>query len=606
MKHTWTILLGSLIIIVFFNVPAGAQVVSGDVDDVVREIEEELDESSQEMAEDYLDILEELQEIVEDYTEYFADAEPEIQKTHPISFERFTEGLKSGAYAESYELLLKDIEAFIEELKDIEREHQGGVGMVNGSCCRLVRNLRRELSILVDVIEDYAERVKTKRQFTSEIQVYLKEAMKKLAVVIKQHKEIEKSVSELNPRVPRVTVPETPDVPSRFPHVSPPAFGQKGEVGLRRVFSDSMQVQRSDWPVVISNPIGDIHIVGSDEAMLYATLEVEIKAPTRSAEKEFVSGADLLFSSDKSSYEIVAQLPQIEDPETKILRSVLFVQMPSTNSVEAQNAFGKTTAEELKAELTLNGEYVELEAYDIAGPVSVNNSFGSIKLAGINGNIVARNGYGPISVIDSRGEMELSNQYERITLSNSLGSVDIDNTGNTVVRNHRGDVTINNSYGIVAVDDLEGNLIANNAYQSLHIQGVAGWARVENSFANISVDGIDGNLRVVNKFGNIQAEDLQGPLEVISENGVVKLSLDRQLGGTSNISVLNGTLNLSLLDDSDVHMIAKATGGDITTFIPVNITRDGGVTRAEYTFGRGTDSLDISGSNSAIVITASK
>ena len=65
---------------------------------------------------------------------------------------------------------------------------------------------------------------------------------------------------------------------------------------------------------------------------------------------------------------------------------------------------------------------------------------------------------------------------------------------------------------------------------------------------------------------------------------------------------MNGTLKLAVWEESDVYLLARTTGGKIQTFLPVSITRDGLATTAEHRFGRGSDSLTISGSNASIII----
>jgi hypothetical protein len=136
----------------------------------------------------------------------------------------------------------------------------------------------------------------------------------------------------------------------------------------------------------------------------------------------------------------------------------------------------------------------------------------------------------------------------------------------------------------------------------MNIRVISGSAEMENSFAAIQLVAIGGKLRAVNSFGDIDAEELRGPVDVTSENGSVRLFLDERLGGTSSISIMNGTLKLAVWEEADVHLLARTTGGKIQTFLPVEITRDGLATTAEHRFGKGRDSLNISGSNASIII----
>jgi len=573
-----------------------------DMEKALQEVCVELDEMSQDLADEYLDILEQLQEIVEDYSEYISDLDTDICDESTISLKVFTEGLKSSRYAENHKELLSDIEDFNHRLKRMEDEHQDAATKADRRCSRIVRNLRREMNMLIDLAEDHVERVHEREKLDANIDLYLKEAIR-LAIELQAYNK------ELIERT--IEVPLVPPIPQRkklhlfIPSI--PLDRAKGEIGLVREFRDSLRVKRSDYTITVVNPSGDVHLTGWDKNIIWATLEIEVKAASRADEKGFASRSSLEMETSGNTYTVNANLPRISDPSTKILTSVLVVNVPSGNPVECRNAFGKMIISDLNHGAKATGQHSQISLENIRGNVSVENTMGPITLEDVTGSSIrAENSYNPIEITTCEGDMTIKNTFDDITLEDSRGQVTIYNSGDVTVRNHTGDVTITNTYGLVEVNRLDGNLRAINAYQPLIIRSVKGAADLENTHSKINAYDIGGLLSATNNFGQIWGEDLNGPLKVFGENGTIKLVFDRELHGSSMVTASYGTIDLAFRESSNIHLKARTVNGDIHTLLPLKILDEGTTKSMEHKFGQGRNPLAVSGRNTSIIISAAQ
>ena len=611
-------------------VASPAQVVPPDDERIYESLEDlrdELDALSQDLADEYLDILEQLQEIVEDYSDYLSDLDPETRRAHPISFEPFASGLESGKYAESYEPLLEDFGRFVADLKALENAHLADPAMAESQCCRIVRNLHREMNILVDLTEEYVEHSRMQKDGDRKLQAYLKANIKRFVDVEKLAEEVLKSTLKAMEKARRVEEtdadledwPDTdledwPSPPPEPPVIVIPnitadrgrwTIKPGGKAGLIREYSDSIRVTDSDRRIIVANPHGDVRILGYDGNLVIARLEIEVQARSRSDEKDFVSRARLDVSSTGGDYMVTATLPGISDPTTRILTSVLSVDVPGTNPVVCTNAYGQVQISDLQGGLSVTGSSSELQVELVRGGVTAENSMGSILLQDVTGPIVAQNAYGPVEISDCDGDMQIQNAYEAVTLRNCRGQVQLKNSGNVRVSDHTGRVSIENTLGPVEVTDVDGEVSVTNAYMPIIVRRVSESAVLTNTHSTIDVLDVGGSLTTTCSFGQFRGAGLTGPLYLVAVNSLATIILDGPLRGASTIDASYGKINLAVADRSDVYLRATSVDGDIQTLLPLRITGEGAKQSVEHRFGKGRDSLTVSANGAAIVISSS-
>jgi len=635
-----SLILGSLMVIFLALTSAGQTPMpeSDELDVLIKELHDELDDRSRDLAEEYLDILEQLQEIVEDYSDYLSDLDPEARKAHPISFKVFTDAFKNSKYARSHEPLLDDLETFIRELRSLEKEHGGGPGMATPLCCRTVRNLRREMSILVDLVGDYSDNISGRRNWDDDVETYLEAAMKGLAMALRVNKEeiirqlygrhsqeeVQEALRGLEAfesleglaalealealealKEIEIAVPPVPPVP---PEAIRPGKRYPDRYDGKRfvqTYTASMGIENSRETIEVINRLGDIRINGWDEDLMVATFEIEIEAESQIRKEQLIARTMLEAGESEGTYRIEAYLPKIKDPDIRIINSVLTVNLPSANPIECESSFGKVEVFALDGGFRINGQNSEIRIEQVNGSVTARNSMGLIELNEISGRIDVRNGYSPIEISDCVGDMDVENAYALVSLVDCRGDVRIDNSGTVEVFSHVGNIIIENTYGQVEVKRLNGDLRAVNAYQPIVIRQISGSARLENMYSKIHADGVNGSFSASNTYGLIRGQNLSGPLDIKAENGNVMLILNQELNGNSSVTASFGTVDLAMAEASNILLVAKTVNGKIQSLLPLKIKGDSMMKSAEYRFGHGRDSLAVTGNNIAIIISDS-
>ncbi|MBD3257511.1 hypothetical protein GF377_03685, partial [candidate division GN15 bacterium] len=117
----------------------------------------QLDQRDRELADEYLDILEQVQDLVEDYRAELEDIEEITNDSHDESLDHLRNGLRSDRYVDDPQLLMDDITLLIQDLKDIESEQKTIHNTNRPKSARVVRNLRRNLVMMIELIEDYTD-----------------------------------------------------------------------------------------------------------------------------------------------------------------------------------------------------------------------------------------------------------------------------------------------------------------------------------------------------------------------------------------------------------------------------------------------------------------
>ena len=566
----------------------------------------ELDLSSLDVAEEYLDILEQCRDMIEDYEAYLEEVDEESRKDHEVPVDRIRRRLDDNTYTSDPQKLISDLTEAINDIKEIEKIHKARENSNNPRCCRVIRNLRREMVIMVDLVEDYNDqhvetvlsREEVKEYMAEAIQAYV-EALRAREEVRRGEEEAEKNTYVVVPPAPRVPAPPSP--PIIFPEWSQYKKGTRDEVGLIRRFEDSLRVSSSS-PVYISNSAGGIQVTGWDEDYIAAALGVEVASDTRTKEKEFVDQTRLAMSTGRNAHRVEAKFPELTDPETKIIRCLLLVNLPSSLHVETDNSFGDVLVSELTGGVIVTSRHSSVSLDEIKGTVEVNNTMGKISIVDVKGQVTARTSYSPIVLTGCDGSIEVENAYSEISLTDTRGPARVKNSGKVSVRDHQGELTINNTYGRVQVYDVDGEVTVSNAYQPIEVASINGRVDLENLFSQIVISDVSGGVEARNSHGQIQAEDLRGPVVLDNKNGSVTLMVDRPMRGESSVTNSHGTVNLIVHGDTDLKILASVIDGQITSPITFQADKRGNTTEAEWTLGKGSDLLRIIGNSSNLIV----
>ncbi len=387
LRLTYTLM--ALTIVLSAGYPAQAQQrekKSAQADSLYRQMVTQLDEQSQQLADEYLEVLEQ-----------FEDHDAAKRKEQEVSITVLSEGLKTRKYASIPEDLLNDIEGVIGNIKRIEADQKAKYNTNNPSSTRVIRNLRKELVTIADMAEDYSDK-QVKGVFNrKETQAYMQESLKEMAKRFAEAgwqtgRDKDPRDKEADPvEPPRViymppgapSVPQSPQIPSQPALPTAPPLpsgwttGESSETGDVCSFQNSVEVSAHDR-IIISNPTGGLQITGDGgDDKVTIQLEVEVAAKSREKEKKFIAGTSLRVNQTPGGYEIVAIYPSIADAETRVLRSILAVSIPGPNPVECSNAFGDVQISDLTGGVTLTSTYSRVSIVNVQGAVSASGSMGA-------------------------------------------------------------------------------------------------------------------------------------------------------------------------------------------------------------------------------------
>jgi len=582
---------------------------SGEDYDSSQILEEAISQLYETLAVEYVDILEELEELLFDYSDYIEEADDKIQTRMKATLNRLGQGLENESYADSPETLLDDLYEAVNDLRSFENELRSGTAPGNSRSQRVVRNFRRDLTIVAELVEDYSDKQTLKVFESGDFRQYLKNALDDIGIAMlvagEALKELGRTDARDMPRLPEIVVPapaQFPEADAEWPNWNYDT-GKKHEAGFKFNATGMIDGISSSRPVIISNPIGELRITGWDRDLVEARFDVEIIAKSHKQEKKYADQAELKVDSRIDGYYVKVELPSVNKDDTKILRSVLTVSVPSGNKVECTSSYGKVQITSLSDGLELECSYSSVKVQRIEGRVRIENSMGPVTLRDIDGPLVVENSYAPIEATNCSDGLDIRNSYAPVILAGTSGDLNITNTGQTEVVDHEGSIVIYNSYGTVSIRDVVGDLIATNAYQPLVVDIVDGSAELKNSYSLIQVSEVDGPLMAENNYGRISVTAAHGPITLVNEGGEVDAALDDDFDGKSSISTTRGGIELILHGEPDLTVVAESLNGRIISTWPIDVDRRNDISFGELVLGDGSTVIDLSTDQAEIVIT---
>jgi hypothetical protein len=576
-----------------------------------------VDETAQELADEYTDILERLQDLIVDYTDYLGDI-GDKNLTAELSFSTFATALNTSAYEDDPDKLAADLDAFSQKLSMIDRDCGKHDTKRTAKGCRVARSLSREINLLQEQLASYEDQVEETSYSRDQIRRALKEAFagnketNKAALDIAR-KAMEQAAKELqridltSPQAPHGAATPAPPAVRSYTKTKKSATTWKSTgSGTQRNASGVIAVTSPNLPVYISNPNGGIEITGSTDKSITASLEFEVSASSRTREKELAEKIGLELSGERSEYKVVVNVPQLSDPQTQILHNMLTVSVPATMKLYCKSAYGGVVISGMSGPVDATSSYASMEISGCSAGLRANNAMGELSIADCGGDLLIQNSYAGIELSRCNGTISVTNSYAPITVSNSRGRMTIANTGEISVTGHTGPVAITNQYGTVMVSDVKGEVSVRNAYQAITLENIEGRTLAENSYSPISVSDINGMVKLVNRYSEITGENLTGPFDVSNQNGEVELVLGRAVSGPCVINTAYAPVRIDVPRTANLLILAKTSNSEITSVFPLEQSRNGLLQSGVIRLGSAKDSISIINQNGEIEISASR
>jgi len=575
------------------------------------ELEAKLDALSRERAGEYLDVLERLYDVLDEYSDYVAELVQDAGFEGELSIDDMKQDVRDGLYADQPERLLDDIYALIDEVKPLEAQLRVKYHSNEPKGSRVLRNFRRELIIVAELVEDYTDQQMTRLLKKDEINDYIKtaleSAMKALAQLRADDQTLPPALPEVPlppqvPVIPRVEPPPAPDVPDQRDKIEQFRSQTGGRTGRIQTYTANMTVGSDTRPVKIENTVGDLVVIGGEDRNVSALLLVEVSATSSEKEKEFVSLTTLKVEALSDGYHVYSVLPRIGDVKTEVLRSRLEVSIPADNRLVCTSSYGEINVSDVNRGVAIDGDNCRIMVDNVSGGAKIENLKGEVILSEIRGELEIFNSHSPVTVSGCDGRMTIETTNGYITLSDNRGLVTITGTGQITVSDHQGDISIENRNGAVAISEVNGSVKASNAFDHLSVTDVSGEVKVINSYGNINLIEIMGIITADNTAGSTIIEAVRGPIDVISRTGNVSLMLDEDFRGRSTVNSVAGTIQVKIAEPPNLTMLIHTSGGTITSNLPIKVYQEGINRSTELVLGEGGETLDLSGTNSSIII----
>ena len=621
-----------------------------------------------EVAADYAELLEQLKFISADYASYFAEFEVYQAEAQRDELRKLAQLLRDTAYFADYIRLQKDMAKLQEQLVSSEKDYLQQVKSSKGKSeskdvtyeavtpklYSLTRSLRREVEMINDLLEEDVTRrlvnvtdagTEAVRQYVKaitlsrvqglspETDIYLQmppvaietdEETGTITVTVlspdegshPQHITIQIPEMPEMPEMPEVSsfpapdlpdIPDVPDVPdlSEIYDRSFVYVKESGETVQAKELIDSIMVPSEDMTIYIANPVGTLVVEAWDGDYVQVRTRLEVAAETQSQAKAVIKKIELRLLEKKDAIYVKSFVPELSNPQTKIISSEMTIKSPENNPLVCSNSFGSVAIRGFSRSVKLSSNHSDVVIRDIEGEVDIVNSMGKVSAVRIEGTLNIRNAYQPLTVTSCEGNMRLENAFASIDLESSAGEAMIRNSGSVTVVEFDGPIDIENTQGSITVQDIDGDLVATTELSSITVANISGLVDISGLRSSISVREVDGPLTASNSFGYIKALRLTGPVNIVNLHGKTDLMLDEGYSGESILTSDFGEVVLTLGADTDLNLTVENVGGKISGSMPLNIIDEGTTQFGRLSMGNASNTLKVSANQSSVIVSES-
>ena len=621
--------------------------------------------ANRQIADQYLEAIEQLENTFDDYANYFENFDSKLLRDYNITFERFAQGIETNIYSRNPAHLVQDLEEYIDLLRGNETSLRSSTSRSDKKLYRLIRSLRRELAVVLDLVEDALADQKQSKEFEDDLRKYisyqlkenqihisvveqeafarqyeqaLKEYAKSLELLseelrlqelksleqlailegmklsenknwlvelsIEQQREVLKALKsidfEFTPGNEPVIV-HTRKNPAIHGYIDGLTRSKNAKSGDRS-FTGSLGVTSEQMPIYISHPRGDLRITGCNKSVVSAELYIEVNAPTEKDRENFLEAVKLNMGQDKDGYFVETVFPRLTNSYTRVVKSVLEINIPSENRAICDHSYGEVDIERLDYGALIKGNNSEITATNISGRLKIENCLGSVTIDRVEGSAQITNSSGRILITECSIRGKISNSDGLVSLADSEGNFNIVNSGPINIVDHSGNIDIENYNGSVSLLNITGDVNAYSTLQPLIVENIDGEVTLENRNADIKAYQISKSLRANTSFANIEANWIGEQIDLKNNQGNIIVEIEQSLQIDSRITTTSGKINLIMPVESDLLISAVADEGTISSDFPMDLSEKGSVQSAKILIGRGSTKLVLKAIHGSIVI----
>ncbi len=529
----------------------------------------ELNEIKRDLADEYLDILDELADIVEDYSEYQLELSSADRRNHPLPLDRLKLGLKKGTYAEQHELLKDDINVGINSLNGTAQECSEASGIKNPRCCRVVRNLRRELEIVSDRLEEYSTTIKMHQKWSSEMFEYVREAMKHYQVIQVEIPEIELMEDEIK-IITSLSMKHNTEAIKIYLH----SLDLERLQMLEDIEDLDTLLNMEELSDMIEELSVSISMVphGTNIAPKVYIIPTPIRPPAplpNEIKKRYMigthkgKGGTKKIKSGKLEVSDISKAIKVIDPlgdieivgwNQDMVMAGLSIEV---NSDKKENETKFIEQTDLIISYTNHGYSVTVDYPRMKNPnTEIISSILAVKIP-YDQALECQNAYGRVLISNHEGSLKFNGDKSEVSFSNIGGSVlAFNKQGSLSFMNVSGTIRADNHYGPIYATDCEADLDLRNEYSQIELTGCTGDVKIANS-GGVNINDHVGNADIKSSHGLIELDNIEGDVIVVNEYQPIIL---RQINGTTKVENNHSLVTLEGLRGM---VIAKTTDGKI-------------------------------------------
>lgn len=174
--------------------------------------------------------------------------------------------------------------------------------------------------------------------------------------------------------------------------------------------------------------------------------------------------------------------------------------------------------------------------------------------------------------VPDRYNVDVSTSGGKIEIDEIEGTVDARTSGGGI-RTGRlgGKSTLKTSGGSITVDGASAELLAHTSGGSITIGDTTGPVEAKTSGGSIKLARINGSVVARTSGGGIRIEDAAGSVDARTSGGSIHAQISRQPNGDSRLSTSGGGVVVTLAPSIAVDLDAEASGGGVTSDVPVTV-----------------------------------
>lgn len=190
-----------------------------------------------------------------------------------------------------------------------------------------------------------------------------------------------------------------------------------------------------------------------------------------------------------------------------------------------------------------------------------------------------------------------------IELVSTRGEARLDTSGGAIsVKDLRGSLVADTSGGSINIEDVEGDVTADTSGGPIEVKSVRGNVRADTSGGSISVSGATGDVLADTSGGSIEISEAGGRVVAETSGGGVNVSFAHGNARGGTISSSGGGIRVALDPSINLTIDASASGGAVTSDLPLKLRGEASRTSLNGTLGAGGAKLVVEASGGPVRI----